>query len=84
MFVRIHNLGYVRNFMNMLWDGWSPKFRCQPVLARALEMIFILHADHEQNCGTNVMRCGRQRPGRSLSGYRRRGGGALGSATWAA
>ena len=44
------------NFMNMLWKMVEPKYQANPVLARALDILFILHADHEQNCSTNVMR----------------------------
>src|SRR5436305_256753 len=49
-------LGYTKNFMNMLWRRTEPKFGASPVLARALEVLFILHADHEQNCSTSTMR----------------------------
>jgi citrate synthase len=42
--------------MNMLWRKTEPKYRPNPVLARALDVLFILHADHEQNCSTNTMR----------------------------
>ena len=42
--------------MNMLWKMVEPKYVANPVLARALDILFILHADHEQNCSTNVMR----------------------------
>jgi citrate synthase len=49
-------LGYVKNFMNMLWRRTEPRFNASPVLARALEVLFILHADHEQNCSTSTMR----------------------------
>jgi citrate synthase len=42
--------------MNMLWKMVEPKFRTNPVLARALDVLFILHADHEQNCSANAMR----------------------------
>ncbi len=51
-----NTLGYTENFMNMLWRIAEPKFEPNPVLARALEVLFILHADHEQNCSTSVMR----------------------------
>jgi len=43
--------------MNMLWKMVEPKYAANPVLARALDILFILHADHEQNCSTNTMRC---------------------------
>ncbi|MCC6589937.1 MAG: citrate synthase [Bryobacterales bacterium] len=52
-----NDLSYAENFMNMLWRMAEPKFLANPVLARALDILFILHADHEQNCSTNVMRC---------------------------
>ena len=42
--------------MNMLWKRTEPKYAANPVLARALEVLFILHADHEQNCSTSAMR----------------------------
>jgi len=49
-------LGYTKNYMNMLWRRTEPKYVANPVLSRALEVLFILHADHEQNCSTNTMR----------------------------
>ena len=49
-------LGYTRNYMNMLWKRSEPKYAANPVLAHALEVLFILHADHEQNCSTSTMR----------------------------
>ena len=51
-----NDLSYTENFMNMLWRMAEPKYRANPVLARALDILFILHADHEQNCSANVMR----------------------------
>ena len=51
-----NDLSYSENFMNMLWKMMEPKYQANPVLARALDILFILHADHEQNCSTNVMR----------------------------
>jgi len=51
-----NDLSYAENFMNMLWRMVEPKYVANPVLARALDILFILHADHEQNCGTNAMR----------------------------
>ncbi|MBI3666753.1 MAG: citrate (Si)-synthase, partial [Acidobacteria bacterium] len=54
-----NELSYAENFMNMLWKKTEPKYVANPVLARALDVLFILHADHEQNCSANVMRaCG--------------------------
>ena len=51
-----NDLSYTENFMNMLWKMVEPKYAANPVLARALDVLFILHADHEQNCSTNTMR----------------------------
>jgi citrate synthase len=51
-----NELNFAENFMNMLWKMVEPKYTANPVLARALDILFILHADHEQNCSTNVMR----------------------------
>jgi citrate synthase len=51
-----NDLSYPENFMNMLWKMVEPKYAANPVIARALDILFILHADHEQNCSTNAMR----------------------------
>ncbi|MFB3813120.1 MAG: citrate synthase [Terriglobales bacterium] len=50
------DLSYTENFMNMLWKRSELKYLANPVLARALDVLFILHADHEQNCSANAMR----------------------------
>ncbi|MBZ5650487.1 MAG: citrate synthase [Acidobacteriia bacterium] len=52
-----NDLSYVENFLNMLWKMVEPKYVANPILARALDILFILHADHEQNCSANAMRC---------------------------
>jgi len=49
-------LSYIGNFMNMLWRMAECRYAPSPVLERALDVLFILHADHEQNCSTNTMR----------------------------
>jgi citrate synthase len=51
-----NDLNYPENFMNMLWRMAEPKYQANKVLAHALDILFILHADHEQNCSANVMR----------------------------
>jgi citrate synthase len=51
-----NDLTYPENFMSMLWKMAEPKYEPNPVIARALDILFILHADHEQNCSTNTMR----------------------------
>jgi citrate synthase len=50
------DLSYTENFMNMLWKRSELRFLANPVLARALDILWILHADHEQNCSANAMR----------------------------
>ena len=47
---------FTGNFLNMLFKMTELKYQPNPVLARALDVLFILHADHEQNCSTSVMR----------------------------
>ncbi|MFZ1132141.1 MAG: citrate synthase [Terriglobales bacterium] len=51
-----NDLTYPENFMNMLWKMVEPKYAANPVIARAIDILFVLHADHEQNCSTNAMR----------------------------
>ena len=52
-----NDLSFTANFMNMMWKMVEPKYVANPTLARVLDILFILHADHEQNCSTNTMRC---------------------------
>ena len=49
-------LSYTENFLSMMWKVAEPHYEADPVLAKALDVLFILHADHEQNCGTTSMR----------------------------
>ena len=51
-----NDLSYAGNFLNMLFKTTELKYRPNPTLERALDVLFILHADHEQNCSTNAMR----------------------------
>jgi citrate synthase len=51
-----NDLSFTGNFLNMLFKMMEVKYQPNPVLARALDVLFILHADHEQNCSTSVMR----------------------------
>ncbi|HEY4720208.1 MAG TPA: citrate/2-methylcitrate synthase, partial [Anaerolineae bacterium] len=51
-----NDLSYTGNFLNMLDKMTQAKYEPDPVKERALDVLFILHADHEQNCGTNAMR----------------------------
>src|SRR6202163_815081 len=52
-----NELTYAGNFLNMLFKTSELKYRPNPTLERALDVLFILHADHEQNCSANAMRC---------------------------
>src|SRR3954470_22885015 len=52
-----NDLSYAGNFLSMLFRMTELKYRPNPVLERALDVLFILHADHEQNCSANAMRC---------------------------
>ncbi len=49
-----NDLSYPANFLNMMWKVGD--YEVDPVLERAMDVLFILHADHEQNCGTTAMR----------------------------
>ena len=51
-----NDLSYTGNFLNMLFKMTELKYKPHPILERALDILFILHADHEQNCSTNAMR----------------------------
>jgi len=51
-----NDLSYTGNFLNMMFKVTELKFRPKPVFEHALDVLFILHADHEQNCSTNAMR----------------------------
>jgi citrate synthase len=51
-----NDLGYAANFLSMLFKMSEQKFEADERLVRALEVLFILHADHEQNCSTNAVR----------------------------
>ena len=50
------DLSFTGSFLNMLFKMTEVKYQPNPVLARALDVLFILHADHEQNCSTSAMR----------------------------
>jgi citrate synthase len=51
-----NDLSYEGNFLNMMFKTTELKYQPDPVLERALSVLYILHADHEQNCSTNAMR----------------------------
>ncbi|MCC6224168.1 MAG: citrate synthase [Thermoleophilia bacterium] len=51
-----NELGFAANFLSMMFRMAEPKYRPEPALVHALEVLFILHADHEQNCSTSAMR----------------------------
>jgi citrate synthase len=51
-----NDLSYPGNFLSMLFKMTETKYEPDPRLERALDVLFILHADHEQNCSTNAVR----------------------------
>ena len=51
-----NSLDFPSNFLSMMWKVAEPHYEPDPVLSRALDVLFILHADHEQNCSTTAMR----------------------------
>ncbi|MBA4180901.1 MAG: citrate (Si)-synthase [Anaerolinea sp.] len=58
-----NDLSYPGNFLSMLWKMSEAKYTPNPTLERAIDVLFILHADHEQNCSANAMRAvGSSRP----------------------
>ena len=52
-----NDLSYTGNYLSMLFKMTELKYKPHPVLEHALDVLFILHADHEQNCSTNALRC---------------------------
>ena len=51
-----NSLDFCSNFLSMMWKVAEPRYEADPALSRALEVLFILHADHEQNCSATAMR----------------------------
>jgi citrate synthase len=51
-----NNLDFCANFLSMMWKVAEPQYEADPILTHALDVLFILHADHEQNCSTTAMR----------------------------
>lgn len=51
-----NDLSYVQNFLSMVARMSEPRYEANPVFVKALEVLFILHADHEQNCSTSAVR----------------------------
>ncbi|WP_269226005.1 citrate synthase [Flavobacterium eburneipallidum] len=51
-----NTLGYVENFMNLMFKLPTEPYKANPVITQALDKLFILHADHEQNCSTSTVR----------------------------
>src|SRR6185312_12148023 len=66
-----NDMTYSENFMNMLWKMVEPKYVANPVLARVLDILFILHADHEAELQYKHDALGGERTHRSVSDYRR-------------
>ena len=51
-----NSLDFASNFLSMMWKTAEPRFDANPTLVRAMDALFILHADHEQNCSTAALR----------------------------
>jgi len=51
-----NSLSFAENFLSMMWKIAEPRYEADPRLVRAVDVLFILHADHEQNCSTTAMR----------------------------
>jgi citrate synthase len=51
-----NDLSYVENFLSMVARMSEPRYEAKPIFVKALEVLFILHADHEQNCSTSAVR----------------------------
>ncbi len=51
-----NDLGFAENFLSMMFKMGEARYEAEPALVKALEVLFILHADHEQNCSANAMR----------------------------
>ena len=51
-----NDLSYTENFLSMMYRVAEAKYKPNPILTKALEVLYILHADHEQNCSANTMR----------------------------
>ena len=51
-----NSMDFCSNFQSMMWKVAEPRYEANPVLSHALDVLFILHADHEQNCSTTAMR----------------------------
>jgi citrate synthase len=51
-----NSLDFCSNFLSMMWKVAEPRYEADPILSHALDVLFILHADHEQNCSTTAMR----------------------------
>jgi len=51
-----NSLGYIENFMKMMFESPVEKYKMNPVIVEALDKLLILHADHEQNCSTSTVR----------------------------
>ena len=51
-----NSLSFPANFLSMMWKIAEPRYEADPRLVRAMDVLFILHADHEQNCSTSTMR----------------------------
>ncbi len=67
-----NDLGYAANLLHMMFAVPSEPYEVQPEVAEALDLLLILHADHEQNCSTVDRAHGRQRPRQPVRLHQRR------------
>ena len=67
-----NDLSYPGNFLSMMFKMTEVKYEPDPRLERALDVLWILHADHEQNCSTSAVRGVGSSRGRPVLGVRRR------------
>jgi citrate synthase len=51
-----NDFSFIQNFLNMMYSIGTPRYEVPPIFEKALNILFILHADHEQNCSTSAMR----------------------------
>ena len=77
-----NELSYCGNLLNMMFRMTEPKYKPNPILERALDVLFILHADHEQNWQHQCHAKRGKLAGRCLFSHCRRGRGSLRSASW--
>ena len=77
-----NNLEYCTRFLHMMFEVPSEPLELNPTVAKALDLLFILHADHEQNASTSTVRSGRFDRSQSVCLCRRRHRRVVGTGAW--